>query len=156
MPGAKKAPHIDIVCNSRLWDKEPQAEKIIRRAIKEAQREASSGKAEIAIVLTSDSEIRKLNRQWRRKDKATNVLSFPASLGNEPHLGDIVIAYQTVAREALAQKKPLADHLAHLALHGYLHLLGYDHDSDRKANRMERLETIILARLGISDPYAAA
>jgi probable rRNA maturation factor len=156
MPGAKKAPHIDIVRNSRLWDKEPRAEKIIRRSIAEAHREASSGGGEIAIVLTDDSEIRTLNRKWRRKDKPTNVLSFPAPAGSEPHLGDIVIAYQTVAREALAQKKPLADHLAHLALHGYLHLLGYDHDSDRKAKAMERLETLILARLGISDPYAAA
>jgi probable rRNA maturation factor len=154
MPAAK-APLIDIVRNSPKWDGMPEAEKIVKRAIAEAQREASSGPAEIAIVLTDDSEIRKLNRQWRKKDKPTNVLSFPAAdVAGESHLGDIVIAYETLAREALAEGKPLAHHLAHLALHGYLHLLGYDHDNDRKAKAMERLETVILARMGIADPYA--
>jgi probable rRNA maturation factor len=154
MPAAK-APRLDIMRNSPKWDGMPEAEKIVRKAISEAQREASSGGAEIAIVLTDDSEIRKLNRQWRRKDKPTNVLSFPAADGaGEKHLGDIVIAYETLAREALSEGKPLAHHLAHLALHGYLHLLGYDHDSERKAKAMERLETTILARLGVSDPYA--
>lgn len=154
MPAAR-APHIEIVQNSGLWDGEPEAEEVVRGAILEAQREASSGGAEIAILLTDDSEIRELNRTWRKQDKPTNVLSFPAPAGAAgTHLGDIVIAFETVAREAKEEGKSLAHHLAHLAVHGYLHLAGYDHDTDAAAAAMERLETGILARLGISDPYA--
>jgi len=154
MPAAQ-APLIDIVQNSDLWNGEPEAREIVRAAILEAQREASSGRAEIAILLTDDSEIRELNRTWRKQDKATNVLSFPAPAGSAgTHLGDIVIAFETVAREAKEEGKPLGHHLAHLAVHGYLHLAGYDHDNDAAAATMERLETEILARLGIPDPYA--
>jgi probable rRNA maturation factor len=139
--------------NSELWNDE--AEAIVRRAIGEARRETSGIDAEIAVVLTDDSEIRALNRTWRNQDKPTNVLSFPAPAGaGNAHLGDIVIAYETVAREATEQDKPVAHHLAHLAVHGYLHLVGYDHENDGEAEKMERLEAAILQRLGISDPYA--
>lgn len=155
MLAARQAPLIDILRNSELWDGVPEAENVVRRAIAEAQREASSGDAEIAIVLTDDSEIRELNRTWRKQDKPTNVLSFPAPAGGG-HLGDIVIAFETVAREASAENKPVEHHLAHLAVHGYLHLVGHDHDDDNEAEKMERLETAILARLGIADPYAAS
>jgi probable rRNA maturation factor len=117
----------------------------------------STNGAELAIVLTNDSAIRKLNRTWRGKNEPTNVLSFPADPHGGPHrlLGDIVIAYETLAREARAERKPFDHHLAHLAVHGFLHLCGYDHEGDRQAETMERLETAILARLGVPDPYIA-
>ncbi|HEX7970330.1 MAG TPA: rRNA maturation RNase YbeY, partial [Stellaceae bacterium] len=102
--------------------------------------------------------VRALNRQWRGKDVPTNVLSFPA-LGATPPpgaprlLGDVVLAFETVAAEAAAQDKPLADHLRHLVIHGVLHLLGFDHESDADAQRMEASEIAILAGLGVPDPY---
>jgi probable rRNA maturation factor len=108
-------------------------------------------------VLTDDAKIRALNRSWRGKDTATNVLSFPAPAGGsaEPRpLGDVVLARETIAREAVEQRIPAQDHLAHLTVHGVLHLLGYDHENDRDAETMERLEREILARLGVPDPYA--
>jgi probable rRNA maturation factor len=114
---------------------------------------------EMTVLLTDDREMRDLNRRWRGKDAATNVLSFPA--GDEPEgidgprqLGDIVLAAETIAREAEAQGITLTDHLSHLVVHGTLHLLGYDHEDDAEAERMEALETTILAGLGIADPYA--
>ena len=112
--------------------------------------------AELAIVLTNDSAIRALNHKWRKIDAPTNVLSFPAKsarhLGNQ-QLGDIVIAYETMAREAAAEGKSFEHHLVHLAVHGFLHLLGYDHATERDAKKMERLEVDILARLDVPDPY---
>ena len=115
--------------------------------------------SELAIVLTDDAAVRKLNRRWRGSDKATNVLSFPAHglvpPGSGPRpLGDVVIAYETMAREAQEQGLPLTHHLTHLAVHGFLHLLGYDHESDTEAETMEQLERDILARLDVPDPYA--
>jgi probable rRNA maturation factor len=149
---------IDVSIRSARWQKQPQAAAIVRRAIVTAARAASTPLAELAIVLTHDSAMRVLNRTWRGKDAPTNVLSFPSerSRDNGPeHLGDIVIAFETVVREAKAEGKPFRHHLAHLAVHGYLHLLGHDHESDRDARKMERLERNILARLAIPDPYAA-
>jgi probable rRNA maturation factor len=113
----------------------------------------------VDILLTNDAEIQKLNRQFRSKDKPTNVLSFPASLmpvppGEMAHLGDIVLAYETVAREARADNKSLAHHVTHLIVHGTLHLLGHDHETEAEAEKMEATERDILARLGIQDPYA--
>jgi probable rRNA maturation factor len=129
-----------------------------------AAKAVSTPPAELAIVLGDDSGIQALNREWRGKNAPTNVLSFPAAhpgvrLGKtrpaSPYLGDIVIAYQTVAREAAAEGKPFNHHLAHLSVHGFLHLLGYDHENDRDAQTMERLERSILKRLAVPDPYAA-
>lgn len=112
--------------------------------------------AELSIVLGNDDAIRILNRDYRGKDGPTNVLSFPArAVGAGPRmLGDIVLAFETVAAEAAEQAKPVADHLRHLVVHGMLHLLGFDHETDADAERMESLETGILATMGISDPYA--
>jgi len=124
-----------------------------------------SGSAELSLVLTDDEHIRLLNRQWRGHDKATNVLSFPAGDGGEPAvsddyadppvlLGDIVIARETLEREAIAEDKSVADHFCHLLVHGFVHLMGYDHEDEAEAEEMEAIETEILAGLGVADPYA--
>jgi probable rRNA maturation factor len=114
----------------------------------------------VDVLLTTDDEIRVLNRDFRKKDTPTNVLSFPAALmpvppGEMAHLGDIVLAYETVAREAEAAHKPLSHHVTHLVVHGTLHLLGHDHEDDAEAEKMEQQERDILAGLGLADPYAA-
>ncbi len=154
-----QTPAIDIVRESPLWQEQPDTEAALRRAIAEAAADVSTKDAELAIVLTDDSRIRELNRVWRGIDKPTNVLSFPAkeAVGNGATalLGDIVIAYETTAREAREQATPFLHHVAHLTVHGFLHLRGYDHEADDEAETMERLERAILARLDISDPYAA-
>ncbi len=120
------------------------------------------GEAELAVMLTDDAGIRTLNSNWRGIDKPTNVLSFPAlqptgasSPDDAPRmLGDIAIAYETTRKEADDEQKPFDHHLSHLAVHGFLHLIGYDHEKDDEAEVMEALETEILAQLGIPDPYA--
>ena len=113
---------------------------------------------EISIVLADDAFVRELNRQWRGKDAPTNVLAFPCSDGREEGdgiwlLGDVVVALETTRREAESEGRRLDHHLAHLVVHGVLHLLGYDHNSDDEATRMEKLEIAALGRLGIGDPY---
>jgi probable rRNA maturation factor len=115
----------------------------------------------LSVLLCDDETIARLNGQWRGQQKPTNVLSFPAPPlpGAGPveriSLGDIAIAYETLAREAEENHATVSNHLSHLVVHGFLHLLGYDHHMDDEAERMERLERDILARMGISDPYAA-
>jgi len=119
--------------------------------------------AELSIVLVDDADMRQLNRDFRGRDRPTNVLSFAGREGPETPvvpgapvgLGDVVLAFETVAREACAQGKTLADHAAHLVVHGVLHLLGYDHERVRRARQMEALEIAVLAGLGIGDPYRA-
>ena len=111
---------------------------------------------EIAIRLTDDAEVHALNRDFRGKDKPTNVLSFPGFDPDEPPeplLGDIVVAHETTAREAAEEAKPLAAHFSHLVVHGMLHLFGYDHETTDDAEVMEAEERRILARLGLDDPY---
>jgi probable rRNA maturation factor len=107
---------------------------------------------DVAILLTGDDKMRALNLRWRGKDAATNVLSFPGG-EDEAHLGDVVLAFETVEQEAMQQNVAIADHAAHLVVHGMLHLLGYDHETEDEADTMETLETKILATLGIADPY---
>ncbi len=114
---------------------------------------------EVSLVFTDDASIREINAEWRKQDKATNVLSFPAFPlvpGGKPGpmLGDIIIARETVEREAVELEKSFDDHLTHLMVHGFLHLFGYDHMNNSEAERMEGLETRILAELSLSDPYA--
>ena len=106
-----------------------------------------------ALLLAGDAALRDLNRRFRGLDKPTNVLSFPAGGGDAEFLGDIAIAFETCRTEAAAMRLAFRDHAAHLIVHGLLHLVGYDHEADEEAERMERLETIILARLGVADPY---
>jgi probable rRNA maturation factor len=149
----------DIVVSADCWQAEPGAEAIVQRAIQAAAAKAPlhAADAELAVVLTDDEGVRILNRDWRGIDKPTNVLSFPAASLPSPEgplaLGDIAIAYETVRREATVENKPFRHHLSHLAIHGFLHLIGYDHETDDEAEAMERLERQILADLGIPDPY---
>ena len=156
----RASPAVDIVVASPLWTTKRSVKALLRRAIGQAALLTSTAVGELAIVLTDDSAIRALNRDWRCKDRATNVLSFRTTeasraRGTPRLLGDIVIAYETTEREARAENKPFAHHAAHLAVHGFLHLTGYDHAADDEAAAMERLETAILARLDVPNPYVA-
>jgi probable rRNA maturation factor len=158
-------PQTEVLVTSACWQAEPGAETVIHRAIEAAAEfaEADTGDAELAVMLTDDGGIRTLNNNWRGIDKPTNVLSFPAlqPTGDTPDdmprmLGDIAIAYETTRREADEEQKPFDHHLSHLAVHGFLHLVGYDHENDDDAEAMEALERDILAQIGIPDPYAGS
>jgi probable rRNA maturation factor len=136
----------------------PAVETIVRRAARAALGAAKPGKGrpaagELCLVLADDALQRRLNHDFRGADKSTNVLSFE---GAPASLGDVVLALETIAAEADSQGKSLADHVAHLVVHGVLHLMGYDHQTGTEARRMERLEAEILAGLGIADPYVLA
>ena len=148
---------IDIQMQSPLWDAQPLAAQTIRAAIGAAASILSTAGGEVSIVLTNDSAIRDLNRGWRGIDKPTNVLSFPVSSqtisGETRLLGDIVIAYETLERECDDENRIFLHHLAHLAVHGFLHLIGYDHQTDVQAEEMEGLESKIMMRLNLPDPY---
>jgi probable rRNA maturation factor len=109
----------------------------------------------VVVLLTSDDAVAELNQRFRSKAGPTNVLSFPASANPENHLGDIALAHGVCEREAAEQGKSLEQHLAHLVVHGVLHLLGYDHETDHEAEAMEALERSILESLGVPDPYAS-
>lgn len=152
---ASAAPKIDVLVETDLWKQSKGVKPVVRRAIAAAAAMLATPKAELAVVLTDDSAIRTLNRAWRGVDAATNVLSFPANPAAQgpPLLGDIVLAYETIADEARAEHKPFAHHVAHLTVHGFLHLLGYDHGRKKDAEAMERIERDILRRLAIPDPY---
>lgn len=154
----------EVLVVADCWQSEPNAEAVIQRAIAAAAGSVDDdvAEAEVAVMLTDDQGIRTLNSNWRGIDKATNVLSFPAlqpegarKPGDAPRmLGDIAIAFETMRREADEEQKPFDHHLSHLAVHGFLHLVGYDHENDADAEEMEALEREILAELGIPDPYA--
>ncbi|MGU3399384.1 rRNA maturation RNase YbeY [Brucellaceae bacterium D45D] len=152
---------IDIMIEAGPWPDESVLEDLVQKAVEAAWSNLGLERtpSELSVVFTDDASIKLLNAQWRDKDKATNVLSFPAfpvKAGSQPGpmLGDIVIAYETVEREAADEGKPVNNHLTHLVVHGFLHLLGYDHETDAEAEEMERREREILHALAISDPYA--
>jgi probable rRNA maturation factor len=157
-------PVLEVLVVADCWQAEPDAEAVIHRAIATAAElvAADVGDSELAVMLTDDAGIRTLNNNWRGIDKPTNVLSFPALQPSgrrgpaEPPrmLGDLAIAYETTRREADEEQKPFDHHLSHLAIHGFLHLIGYDHEKDEPAETMEELEREILSQLGIPDPYA--
>jgi probable rRNA maturation factor len=152
-------PKIDIQTQSTLWEAQPMAAQTVHNAVMAAASELSTAGGEVSIVLTDDSAIARLNRDWRGIDKPTNVLSFPASdqkaSGGTRLLGDIIIAYQTLERECEDENRIFLHHLAHLAIHGFLHLNGYDHQNDTQADEMETLERKIMLRLNMPDPYLA-
>lgn len=149
---------IGILVESELWKKADDSKAIARRAVMEAAAMLSTPRSELAIVLTDDIAIRSLNRNWRGVDAATNVLSFPTNRAGAamPLIGDVVLAYETIAKEASSEGKPFVHHVAHLAVHGFLHLLGYDHVRASDAEAMEELERNVLRRLAIPDPYRRA
>jgi probable rRNA maturation factor len=161
VPPAQRRPKIEIVVQSALWNARQNAKPALRRVLARAAAVTATRAGELAVVLTSDAEMRRLNSRWRGKDAPTNVLSFPF-INAKPEeqssrlLGDIVIAYETCEREARAQQRSFTNHLAHLAVHGFLHLVGYDHVTADEANRMEALEVAVLARLRIANPYATS
>jgi probable rRNA maturation factor len=154
-------PKVELIESSRRWRASPGIGKLVRRAVK-AGLQASGARilegAEVSVLLADDREIAALNERWRGLAKPTNVLSFPAAaperVAASPLLGDIVVAFETAEREAAEEGKTFPDHVAHLVVHGFLHLLGFDHQSAGEGDRMEALETSALARLGIADPYA--
>ncbi len=139
---------IDIVTKSKKWKgKEILVEKLTKKLLPQLKIKAE----EVSISLVSDAQMKKINFQFRQKNKPTNVLSFPAF--DEVFLGDIVIAFETLEREAKEQNKSFENHLTHLILHSILHLLGYDHEEEKEAQKMEKLEIKILHQLGIANPY---
>jgi probable rRNA maturation factor len=144
---------IDVIVDSEQWQDASAAKAVVRRAVMQAAVALSTKSTELAIVLTDDRKMRTLNRNWRGTDAATDVLSFATKNADGRHLGDIVLAYETVVREAHREHKALAHHLAHLAVHGFLHLLGFDHESDEEAREMEQAERAVLRQLAIPDPY---
>jgi len=155
----ERAPPVDIQVASKLWNGQPLAEQAVQNAIVAAAAALPKASGEVSVVLTDDAAIHALNRDWRGIDKSTNVLSFPASKtkagdGNAM-LGDIVIAYETLVRECTEENRLFLHHLSHLTVHGFLHLIGYDHQNDAEADEMEGLETKIMASLKMPDPYLA-
>ena len=152
---------IDIAIEAGAWPGEDDLRTTAEQAVGAALAELGLKPAnppELSFLFTDDAHIAVLNRDWRGKDKATNVLSFPAFevAPGDPlpaMLGDIVLAFETISSEAALEEKPFEHHLKHLIVHGMLHLLGYDHETDEEAEEMEALERRILATLAISDPY---
>lgn len=158
MPKALPPLEIAVIRNAEGWPDhfDALAEKAVIAALTGAKAKVK-GAAEISVLLTDDAEQRALNAQWRQKDSTTNVLSFPQIEPFGPVmglLGDITLARETLEREAADLGKSLDDHFTHLMVHGFLHILGYDHIAEDEALQMESLETEILAGLGIDDPYA--
>jgi probable rRNA maturation factor len=161
VPKAKNAvPVLDILVEAGEWPSKARlkriAEKVLGAASAELKLDLPEG-AELSLLFTDDAHIKSLNRKFRGKNKPTNVLSFPgapaANGGIGPILGDIVLAAETVSREAEGEGLTLEAHLTHLILHGFLHILGYDHEDDGEAGLMEGLETAILGGIGVADPY---
>ena len=150
----RAARSIDIAIEDVQWRKVTPSvrTRMKRAALRALEREKAKGT--LTILLSDDKHLKELNALFRGKNKPTNVLSFPAEENPDRYLGDVAIAYGVVAREAKEAGKRFADHLAHLAVHGVLHLLGHDHEKPKEAAKMEGLEREILAEFGIADPYA--
>ena len=149
----------DIVEDAGDWSFLEDAETLVQSAAAEVATEPALkiGTASIVVALSDDASVAVLNGQYRGKDKPTNVLSFPAGPGaEEGYLGDIVLAAETVVREAVREDIPPEHHFQHLIVHGILHLMGFDHETETQAEEMEALEIKILRRLGISNPYTGA
>lgn len=150
-------PSVDIQIESPLWQSEPAAEQTVRDAIAAAAETISTAGHELSILLADDERIRALNKQWRGIDKPTNVLSFPAAVtpagASTGFFGDIAMAYETLKQECVDENRIFLHHLAHLTIHGFLHLLGYGHGVDAEAEEMEGLESKIMMRMNLPDPW---
>ncbi len=156
---------IELAVEDERWGSEQDIAPLIQRAVDAALTACDQPAADVSFLLTDDAAIQVLNRDYRGFDKPTNVLSFPSApmpTGENTEdapdfalfLGDIALSMDTIAREAVQEKKEFQAHLTHLVVHGVLHLLGYDHETEDDAQEMESLETEILHGLGLSDPYA--
>lgn len=149
------------ILDDRWLDKEYNWEELARRSFEMCTHMLDFGilsECEVSMVLTNDPHIQELNKTYRGKDKPTNVLSFPLqedlnTLATGDMLGDIILSFETVLNEAIDQDKKFEHHAAHLMIHGFLHLLGYDHETDEEADEMEKIEIDILKALDIKNPY---
>lgn len=158
----RHAVSVDILVEAGDWPEEAELGRLAGAALGALTAELDLRPAEpveLSIVFSDDAQVRVLNAEWRGKDSATNVLSFPAfpdasATSLPPMLGDIILAAETVGREAALEGRPLAHHITHLVVHGFLHLIGHDHQDEDEAEEMEALERRVLARLAIPDPYA--
>ncbi|MBB3931083.1 putative rRNA maturation factor [Kaistia hirudinis] len=154
---------VDVLVEAGTWPANSELAKLVADAV-EASIAVGGLRfvegSELSVVFTDDDHVRALNAHYREKDRPTNVLSFPGTPPGRdrfgPLLGDIVLAQETVSAEAEQEDLPFEHHLTHLVVHGLLHLFGHDHIEDAEAERMEALETKILGRLGVADPYAGA
>lgn len=141
----------DILINFSSWEKHPGLKELIKIAIKQTVSNVDTkGYNEISILLTSDTQIQQLNRQYRSINQPTNVLSFPSE---KPHLGDIILSYEYIQKELINLNKKFEEHISHLIIHGTLHLYGFDHENDKNAVTMENMERHIMSELGYNDPY---
>ncbi len=180
--GPLRTPSVDIAVEAGEWPPENTVRRIAEHALEAAAAAVAGAEVPapsprqtdretgLSILFTDDAGMQALNARWRGKDRPTNVLSFPQAPGpwlsspsgspqgaGEPEpLGDVVLAAETIRREAALAEKPLEDHLTHLIIHGFLHLLGYDHETEEDAAEMEQLERAALSRMGIAHPTAAA
>lgn len=158
-PVVPRVIEVDVVEDDGNWSALSDAQTLIERAAAAVAQElgGSVGSGMVAVALSSDASVEVLNGQFRGKPKPTNVLSFPAGEGvPDGFIGDVILAAETVRREADEQGVPLAHHVQHLVVHGILHLLGYDHISAADAERMEAIEISILSKLGVANPYTGA
>lgn len=148
---------IDILIEAPGWETVQGIMAVVERAASTALADEGMEDANLSILLSDNQSVRRLNAQFRDMDRPTNVLSFPAPLMPgvaERMLGDVILAFETCCSEAEAEQKSLADHVSHLVIHGVLHLLGHDHETDAEAEAMEAREIALLARIGIANPYA--
>ncbi len=146
---------IETVIEADHWHTSlPDAEDLANIVHKAARKRVNALDGGVALLLTDNDRVQSLNRDFRNKDKPTNVLSFPSGEAAPSFLGDIALGYSICLREADEARITLHDHAAHLILHGLLHLVGYDHQTDEEADEMERMETEILATIGVADPYS--
>ena len=143
---------LDLIVEEAAWSGIPDLETLCRTAF-DAAAKVAPAEGVVSLLLADNDALQDLNRQFRHKDKPTDVLSFPADPMDRPLLGDIAVAIGVARDDAAAQGKSLADHLTHLLVHGYLHLLGHDHETGPEADMMEGLEIKALASLGIDNPY---
>lgn len=151
---SKKTPDVNFIFLSKRWEEENLSwkEEILYAFAKATEiLEKDLSDKELSIVFADDKTLQELNKTYRQKDKPTNVLSFPSE--EEEELGDIILAYETIIKESAENSISLLHHVLHLIIHGFLHLLGYDHQEEAEAKHMEQTEILILKHLNISNPY---